>query len=340
MGFFHEFDVVEAPKVKIFNDETVGESCFNFLRKYGFPYPGIPPHMAMQEINALASTADETLLRTTTAYIVADTYHLHRWHAAANGMKSPIQAFQSDKDLKKAIALSLKFTGGVGLFPSQLRLVNGTQACSNFRPGFALFLYRKFCPPGGVVLDTSTGYGGRLVGFFASEASRYIGFDPNTLTHYGNSRMIEDLLPEGKTACLVNLPIEDGDIDGMGIADSVDLAFTSPPYFHKELYSDEPTQSCNRYPTGRDWCNGFLLPMMRFQFRALKPGSKAIVNIADVKLKHTRDLVYPLVEWTKKAGEKVGFAFLGERSFMLNYRFGSSTGVAKEPVLVFQKPGV
>ena len=96
-----------------------------------------------------------------------------------------------DKTLKRAIKLALEIGNGVpdGLF-GLLTLAAGTQAASNFRPGFACYLYRKYCEPGSVVLDTSTGYGGRLVGAIASGVvSKYIGIDPNTDTHEGNLKL-------------------------------------------------------------------------------------------------------------------------------------------------------
>ena len=64
----------------------------------------------------------------------------------------------------------------------------------SIRPGIALHYYRRYCKPGATVLDTSTGYGGRLVGFMASGlAGRYVGIDPNRETHCGNTRLAADL---------------------------------------------------------------------------------------------------------------------------------------------------
>jgi hypothetical protein len=39
---------------------------------------------------------------------------------------------------------------------------------------------------------------------------------------------------------------------------SVDLAFTSPPYFLQEKYSDDLTQSCVRYGDQESWLNEFM----------------------------------------------------------------------------------
>jgi hypothetical protein len=216
-----------------------------------------------------------------------------------------------------------------------LNLVSGTQSCSNFRPGFAAHLYRKYCKPGDTVLDTSTGYGGRLVGFLGSGiVGRYIGIDPNTLTHAGNTQLAADL-GFADAVELHNLPAEDVPLEVVG--GRCDFAFTSPPYFAKEIYSSEATQSCNRYSTGEAWRDGFLVPMLRLQFAALKPGSTAIVNIADVKLKSK---TYPLAQWTRDCAQEVGFRYLRTDEFPMHRRVGKgqSDEIATEPVIVLERP--
>jgi hypothetical protein len=318
----------------VFSDEQVIEAAFRWFRAAGFPYRNLPAHVCMQEINRLA--ASENLAGTDLAFHVADTYHPHRFHAAAEGMLSPFAAFGEDKSLRRAMRLAVEH--GYTLtdqYFTQLNIVSGTQACSNFRPGFACKIYRDYAQPGDTVLDTSTGYGGRLVGFMASGiAGQYVGIDPNTETHAGNLRMAADLGFADRVE-LHNLPAED--VPHEAVAGRCDFAFTSPPYFRKEHYSDEPTQSWKRYPTGDSWRDGFLLPMLRLQFAALKLGKFAVVNIADVKIKGT---TYPLASWAVTMGEKAGFRFIRTDDFAGLRRFGGghNEGFASEPVLVFQKP--
>lgn len=336
MPFFRH---LTPPKQKepVFSDEEIIDAAFEHYRAAGFPYPWLPRHVCMQQINDLRRTDEEALYHTTTAYRVADTYHPHRYDASAVGRDAPSKRYLSDKALHRALRLHLQYSGEIttGMF-TELRLVGG-QCCSNFRPGFALLMYRRFCSYGGTVLDTSTGYGGRLVGFMASDCERYIGYDPNTVTHAANVKMVSEL--SRKRVELHNQPIEDANPEPY--RDQVDFAFTSPPYFCKEIYSDEDTQSCNRYKTARDWCNGFLVPMMRFQHVCLKDSGRSAVNIADVTIKDVR---YPLSQWIIKAAEKVGFKLENKMEFALTQRFGArrggkqgDDGVAVEPVFVFVK---
>jgi hypothetical protein len=77
--------------------------------------------------------------------------------------------------------------------------------------------------------------------------------------------------------------------------------------------------------------------MLKLTFAALKPGSTAIVNIADVKIGST---VYPLADWTRECGQQVGFTYVRTDEFPMSRRVGkgNSEEVATEPVIVFEKP--
>lgn len=340
--FFESAESREADVV--FSEEQVAEETFKFFRKNGFPYPNIPKHICMQEINRLRGMKDSELLRAVIKPI-ADTYHKHRFKASTGGKRSPVESFAKDESLKHAIKLSLMNGGRIGDgYFGPLSLTRGTQACSNFRSAFALYVYRKYGIPGGVVLDTSTGYGGRLVGFLASDCERYIGFDPNKPTYNANLKIASEL-GQHKTVELCNLPIEDANPKELGVL--CDVAFTSPPYFTKEHYSEDDTQSWVRYPTFKRWCKGFLLPMIQFQFDCLKPGAVSLVNIDNVKIKGES---YPLVLRTIQAAKRVGFVHEGSFGYPMSKRSMGTKGAKgekfqdagedqkDEPVLIFRKP--
>ena len=321
----------------VYTQEQIIDAAFEWFRANGFPYRNLARHVSMQEINRLKRTEGDKLINSDVAYHVADTYHPHRFHAIVDGMGSPYAAFMDDKLLQRA--LRNESSDGTRTIPASyftsLNMVSGTQAASNFRPGFAAYLYRQFCPDNANVLDTSTGYGGRLVGFIGSgRAGFYIGIDPNAETHAGNLRMADELGFSDKIE-LHNLPAEDVPHDV--VAGRCDFAFTSPPYFRKEHYSEDDTQSWVRYKTGDAWRDGFLAPMMALQHAALKPGCHSLVNIADVKI---GSKTYPLVEWTKQAAAQAGLAYERTLEFPLTRRFGAGMAdeVAMEPVLVFRKP--
>lgn len=319
----------------IYDRETICDVAFEHYRVHGFPYRRLSRLECLQQINALAATPSDRLASSVTAYHVADTYQPHRMLGHADGMRSPIESFADDDQLRRAFKFAIDFYGGTitdQVLFNALCLVAGTQACSNFRPGFALSLYREFAREGATVLDTSTGYGGRLVGFLASEASTYVGIDPSTLTHAGNERLVDEL-GQHKHVELINAPAED--VDARELAQRCDFAFTSPPYFTKEHYADEPTQSFKRYTEPTAWRDGFLAPMLELTHTALRAGCFALVNIADVDIK---GVSIPLEQWTRECATACGFELVEVRRFPMPRAFSTNeTRDAFEPVFVFRK---
>ena len=94
----------------------------------------------------------------------------------------------------------------------------------------------------------------------ASVGAFYHGFEPSTKTYAGLLKLGEFLksFETGFDFKIENLPFEDANLSG-----SYDFALTSPPYYDTEIYSDESTNSCNRYQTFEQWRDGFYLPMIR-----------------------------------------------------------------------------
>jgi hypothetical protein len=316
--------------------------AFEYFRRTGFPYPSCPAHIGAQEIQKLSAHPEPE--KTGLGVAFANSFHPHRYGARIDGMKTVIEAFNDDVLLLKAIRHALSDPGrlltGEKLL-SKLVVVSGTQGVSNFRPGVASHYYRRFLPPGGTTLDCSAGYGGRLVGFLASSGGRYIGIDPMTKTFAGNVSLTQSLRQDDRVDLYCH-PAEDtpDDVEWMG---SVDFCFTSPPYVSKERYSDEATQSWVRYSSPPAWRQGFLVPLMRLSYKALRLGGFAAINVADVSIRGDR---VPLVEWVREDGAMAGLHLVGEEYLVLGKnaaRYGKASGEAgqrekaHEVVLIFQK---
>lgn len=150
---------------------------------------------------------------------------------------------------------------------------------SQFRAASALALYNRWARNGSV-LDMCSGWGDRLSGFLASDASDYTGFDPNLRLHDGYRKQIAFAGANGR-ARINWLPFEDSSLP----SNHFDLAFTSPPYFNIERYSKDEGQSFN-YKTLDLWTSKFLFPLVEKTFEALKPNGRMIVNISDVYSGH------------------------------------------------------
>ena len=109
------------------------------------------------------------------------------------------------------------------------------QSVSNFRPTAAKLIYNNYGNYG-FVWDMSCGWGGRLFGFAASNCKKYIGTEPAKETFKGLKKIVKDFNIQNIE--LLNI----GSEDYKPIKNSLDLCFTSPPYFDTEKYSNDTEQ--------------------------------------------------------------------------------------------------
>jgi hypothetical protein len=248
------------------------------------------------------------------------------------------QKFYSDEYLKKAISFVLKYDNN-GVAPNKvlagLRLSAGGQAATNFKAMNAKALYERYAPKNAVIYDFASGFGGRLLGALSSKNDyTYIGVEPNTET-FANlnnlGKQIEQVTERNNSFILYNDVSEN-----LVLPDSsIDFAFSSPPYFDLERYTDEETQSYNKFPELEDWLEGYVRPTIQNIYKALKPGCFYAVNIADFKYGNKK--IEFVNEWNKISIQE-GFTF-EEKIFMkLTTRTGNrSKGDKEEGIYVFKK---
>lgn len=203
-----------------------------------------------------------------------------------------------------------------------------SKGVANFRPVAAAAIYKHFGGTGGVVWDMSSGWGGRLLGAYRAGVAEYIGTEPSTKTINGLKKMIEVLHLENQMKITLH---RTGSEVFRPRPNSLDLCFTSPPYFSTEEYSDEASQSHIKFPTKEDWVKHFLVKTLQNCFVGLKPGCYCVINIANTS-------IYPTGEQdTIAAAELVGFRHVE------TWRFGIFTMTrsqrSSEPLFIFKKPG-
>ena len=180
----------------------------------------------------------------------------------------------------------------------------------NFPPLTAKYLYEKFTEninqPEIVIYDPSAGWGGRILGAMSVSDDRniyYIGTDPNmdnfpiersvygkygsvadfynTQTYRGNSVFSSTNIYE-----LFKLGSEviGNQKNFKKYKGKIDLVFTSPPYFNREAYSDDETQSYKKFTQYKDWIDGFLTPTLKTCVEYLRKDRYLLWNIADIQI--------------------------------------------------------
>lgn len=241
--------------------------------------------------------------------------------------------FNNDRKLKRAINLCYKHRDDDtdAVIPKNLRrafdLVDGG-SIQNFKPMNARAVWEYICPNlWGKLLDFSSGYGGRMMGAMTSNMRyHYTGIDPNSKTYDGLVALGELLnaCGQGSGYEMHKIPSEEFDPE----PGSYDAAFSSPPYFNLETYSDEETQCMNRCSNVDAWFEFYVEPTLKMIHTSLSQGSLYAVNIADYKFDKEN---FEIVERWKNLSEKCGFKFEHNVQMMLNVRPGQGNNRQQNP---------
>ena len=257
------------------------------------------------------------------------------------GSNSLKDRFYNDAKLRRAIRICFEFRDGNNLVhPTAMRraleLVTGENV-TNFKAQNAKAIVEHLCPVlWGNIYDYSAGYGGRLLGITSSNMRyNYVGIDPNTETikylNYLQQLIEESIGITSEIFCSTSEEYE---------PENIDLAFSSPPYFNLEKYSDEDTQCMVRYKTLDDWFDGYVAPTIKQIFNGLNREGLFATNIADYKTYGNKE--FKVVETWKEVSKRIGFEHVGTIKMMLNTRPGvgndKTQGREKyEGVYVFRK---
>ena len=127
-----------------------------------------------------------------------------------------------------------------------------SKAVSNFKPVIAKFLYKQYAP-NGCVLDYSCGFGSRMLAAMSLNME-YIGCEPNLKT-YENLQKFGKFLQDNTKGSFQIFPT--GSEETKFTRDYFDFAFSSPPFFDHEIYSQDSGQSIIKFPIYNDWLVGY-----------------------------------------------------------------------------------
>ena len=227
------------------------------------------------------------------------------------------------------------------------------------------------------IYDSSSGWGGRIIGAMSSrKKSHYVGTDPNPDTFipelgisryeyvakFYNDKCVDDFSDsltkffdvekQGNTYELFQ--------DGSELIQNnprfqkykgkLDIAFTSPPYFNREQYSQDENQSFKAYGEYEDWRENFLRPTLTTIYEYLKNDRYVLWNIADIKI--GKSVYYPLEQDSIDILKELGCEYKGKLKMLMTRMVGldpSKSGIKNavefegkvykyEPIFVFHKP--
>lgn len=275
---------------------------FEYYRETGFPYYPTDMKTRQQDFNKLMAydrtnlIENDVVMQTMHGLGLVWSYFPESFDVKCGDKMTPFTAFMDDDIFLAVIRKRLKmgtYISDSGI-RKMLKIYTGVQAVSNFRPSAAAAIYDMFAK-NGVVWDMSGGWGGRLLGAIVSGVDTYMATEPSTKAFKGLIGIVKDFGGN------INTEIECcGSEEFLPDANTLDLCFTSPPYFDLEKYSLENTQSYIKYPIKNVWVDHFLRKTFENCYYGLKSNGVMLINIADIK---GNELEADMV----KIAEKVGF---------------------------------
>ena len=266
----------------------------------------------------------------------------------------------------------------IGIFPKILqvfRLACG-QPAVNFPPLTAKLLYEKYTDhidnqnQTFNIYDPSSGWGGRILGAMSSRKKiHYVGTDPNpdnfgryeAVADFYNNNCVDDFSDNfnkffevEKQSNTYKVFSDGSELIGnnsefQSYKGTLDLVFTSPPYFNREQYSQDENQSFKAYGQYEDWRKHFLYPTLKTAYEYLKNDRYILWNIASIKI--GTNTYYDLEGDSRKILESLGCEYKGKLKMLMTRMIGldpSKTGILNsvqhdnnvykyEPIFVYYK---
>lgn len=217
---------------------------------------------------------------------------------------------------------------------------NYARKVANFCPRTAYEIYTRFDKDlkNKNVLDTSCGFGSRMLSVLL-HGGNYFGFEPNKNIYKSLTRCLDFLrennIIDNQKCVIYNTGSETFVSD---LCNTIDISFTSPPYFNLEYYGDDGCASTNNIDNYEKWIKEFVIPTINNTYKYLKTNAISMINIKNLNSKGKQNLYD---DWKNIFFANDGFAFVEEfdmkhqskRNFSKDYNYNGF----KEPVMCFKK---
>lgn len=244
---------------------------------------GIIDHIISLDINKFL--CDNSFKYCRTGMNLCSSFFPHTLDMSSVGSLSQRDIFMDDIMLRDCIERTIRYAkkSSVAAVRHGLKTYKNNRSVTFFPPAWAKFIIEKEFQNLDklTALDFSAGFGGRLIGAYASgKVSKYIGIDPLNLNIQSINKL-EQIVQ--KHANLSKSDFQSvfycNTAENMlpQIDEEVDLILTSPPYFNKEKYSNDQTQCYIKFSKYQEWVDNWLKPTLYQSISLLKKGGKAII---------------------------------------------------------------
>ncbi len=217
---------------------------------------------------------------------LAINFHPHLFKVRCDGFLSPLMGFQDDEIMSNILSESVRKNKN-----TKTTLLNDicrhkkVKRTSVFPVRVAKSLIAKYGFDKFDILDPCGGYSSRLIGFMSQGYSgRYTCIEPCNDTVNGMVNTFNSLKPLCKTDVDINIinGCAENEMTNMN-DDSMDIIFTSPPYFDLEKYDTDDKQSFVKYPDYNDWLHNFLFKIILESKRIMKGNGVFLLNVGNAR---------------------------------------------------------
>lgn len=275
-------------------EEELANKMFLDLRSNGFPYVekktnehyiGVLDSMCGDNI---CEVKEDMFCYSRSGMDICSSLCPQIFTMASNGSKSPVEIFGDDNLLLDCIKRTIKYAKkySIAAVRQGLKTYRQNRCVTIFPPMWAKTIIKTVCDGENLsVLDFSCGFGGRLIGSYTSGIVRkYVGIDPiekNILSHKKINELIALHSSMRKRDFYTEFIHECAEDVLRNINEKFDVVITSPPYFSKEVYSNEQSQCYNKYPYYNVWKEQWLEYVLKTSYDKLNTNGKMIIFISN-----------------------------------------------------------
>jgi len=326
-------EALKALKTGGLSKEATVRSLLSVYRVAGFPYPKYSEKQISRTLDQIQRVQpsqvrkeDRTWQYLNTGVNLCTSFHPHIWGVRINSRKiTTLGAFQDSQILEKVLTRLVE--SGKGLEPKHLlqALKYEKKTVGNFPPAVAKTFCDLFFQEPGHVLDFSAGFGGRMVGCWASEkVLSYTGLDPSEKTLMGNQTLRQTLQKKVDKPIFLHLIGAENWSPPQGL--EYDLCFTSPPYFNYERYAEDKSQVCVFCQSIEDY-ERWIAKVFEMLQRVMKPGAIIGIQVGNPRRAPAAESWKRVAPWPLKE----------DIPYRIPSRF-SKSGNWYESILVYQVP--
>ena len=300
----NQFDEVSTIKPKFYrlsdadSKQKMEAIIFNYYRRRGFPYSNITDDRLVYLLGTFKEVIpvvnENVIYHHVSGLKLCEKFFPNIYECSRKNHPSPMDQWEDDKNLQRLIKNRLQYADRISDSSMRTGIKLLFEAVTNFKPIITKYIYSKYAP-NGRVFDYSCGFGARMLAAMSLDME-YVGCEPNLKT-YDNLLKFGSFLSQHTTGKFFITP--QGSEDFIYRENYFDIAFSSPPFFDYEHYSDDPGQSIVKYPNYDEWLIKFWKKAISNCFKSLVIGGHFGVCISINQHEH-------MIEKTKEYCSEFG----------------------------------